>query len=89
MSENTLPRWHVVLTEDAHPSNKINTFTWANTRGQAYARVTEIMDRDDWWNGWSFTLAERPDVLVTSEPRTSLGRASDYPSAPVVNRGAF
>jgi len=84
MSASTL-RWDVTLTQNG-TTNKIDTFTWADTRSQAVARVAEIMDRDEWWEGWSFTLADSP---VETEPRTSLGRASDYPSAPVVNRGAF
>lgn len=52
-------RFEVKLTRNGS-SERVNTFTWGATRSEAYVRVTDMLDRDETWEGWSFELAQEP-----------------------------
>lgn len=55
-------RWDVTLTHDAGTLPDVHTFTWGPHRSTAYARVVDIIERDE-WAGWSFMIAERPTLI--------------------------
>lgn len=53
-------RWELTLSPDTGKGRDVHTFTWGRTRTEAYARVVDMMDDGDTWDGWSFTLANEP-----------------------------
>jgi hypothetical protein len=54
-----LKRYAVTLTSPGERTQ--STFTWANTRNGAIARVATMLDKEpDVWGGWSFTVADEP-----------------------------
>lgn len=54
-----LLRFDLRLTQDGGPG-VVNTFTWGETRMDAYARVVDTMDSEDGiWDGWSFELSKQ------------------------------
>lgn len=53
-------RWDLTLSPDTGKGRNVHTFTWGRTRTEAYARVMDMMDNTDTWDGWSFTLADEP-----------------------------
>lgn len=59
---DVLRRYELTLTPDVGTSGRtVHTFTWGYNRGNAYARVIDMMDdQEGMWDGWSFTLASEP-----------------------------
>lgn len=64
---NKSRRWDVTLTHDAGTLPTVHTHTWGPRRSSAYARVVEIIERPE-WDGWSFTVAERPTLITPDFP---------------------
>lgn len=62
-----LKRFDVVLTRDGS-DECVDTFTWGETRDQAYNRVAQMLDHDaitdHVWEGWSFEVAYEPTATV-------------------------
>lgn len=54
-----LKRYDLTLTRDGS-TERIDTFVWGETRNEAYARVTDLMDE---WDGWSFQLATQHTLI--------------------------
>lgn len=64
---NKSRRWDVTLSHDAGTLPDVHTFTWGARRSSAYARVVDLIETPE-WDGWSFTVAERPTLLVPDFP---------------------
>lgn len=56
-----LQRFELTLTRDGS-SERIDTFTWGETRKAAYIRTVDTME-DSTWDGWSFELAQKPTKI--------------------------
>jgi hypothetical protein len=60
---NKARRWDVTLTS---PTGHVTyTHTWGVRRSAAYARVARMMDAPT-WEGYSFTVADRPTLVDVS-----------------------
>lgn len=46
-------RYAVVITNDADATDKVNTFTWGETRERASERLAEQMAEQGIWEGWT------------------------------------
>jgi hypothetical protein len=53
-------RWDLTLSPDTGKGRNVHTFTWGRTRTEAYARVMDMMDNTDTWDGRSLSLANEP-----------------------------
>lgn len=64
---NKSRRWDVTLTHDAGTLPDVHTFTWGVRYSTAYARVVDVIERDE-WSGWSFKINSTPILLAPDFP---------------------
>lgn len=62
-----LKRFEVTLTRNGSTEH-VDTFTWGETRSDAYNRVAAMLDHDSVlespvWDGWSFVVANEPTMI--------------------------
>jgi hypothetical protein len=70
----TLHKWNVTFTHRI-TREKVHTFTWGATRGEAFSRMREQMAGDPTtWKGYVFRVATLPATLVITPEQDAMAR---------------